>query len=72
MADWVNPVKRWNYIGEIKIDTIVLNSEMLTIEVQFSNSLSYMPVREDDFELTINSLKEKLGKKFRKYPKREP
>ena len=67
MADWVNPVKRWNHIGQIKIDTIVLNSEMLTIEVQFSNSLSYMPVREDDFELTINSLKEKLGKKFRKY-----
>ncbi len=67
LSGWVNPVKEWNHIGEIKIDTIVLDSKSQTIEIQFSISLSYMPIREDDFELTINSIREKLGKKFKKY-----
>lgn len=67
LAGWVNPVKEWYHTGEMKMDTIILNSKMHIIEVRFSNSLSFMPVREDNFELTINSIKERLGKKFKKY-----
>ena len=65
LQDWKNPHVQWEHIGAINIDSIALNEH--TIEVYFTTALSYLPIRENTYEQTKQSLKESLGRKFKKY-----
>lgn len=67
LSAWQSPHQQWKHIGEIKIDTFSIDPENAVLEIKFSTPLSYIPVREDNFQLTINSIRETLGRKFSNY-----
>ena len=62
---WKNLHLNWDHVGPINIDSIALNDQ--TIEIFFTTALSYLPIREHNYEITKNSLKESLGRKFKNY-----
>ncbi len=65
LKEWDNPHSNWEHLGAIEIDSIALNKKVMAI--YFTKALSYLPVREKNYQQTILSLKESLGKKFRKH-----
>jgi len=67
LEDWQNPHIQWNHVGKIAIDTFSINPDQELMEIQMSVPLSYIPAREDNYQLTLNSIQEKLGRKFRDY-----
>lgn len=67
IQEWKNPHTGWAHIGVIKIDSFSINFNEKKVEFQCSKSLSYLPIREENYKQTINSLKESLGKKFMDY-----
>ena len=67
LQEWHNPLYQWNHVGAIKIDTFSINPDERSIEFQFSTSLSYLPIREENYTMTINSIQESLGRKFKDY-----
>jgi len=64
---WKNPHVNWNHVGIIEIDTFSIDPDRVIIEIHFSTPLSYLPIREENYQLTVNSIKETLGRKFRNY-----
>ncbi len=67
LSEWQNPHPQWKHLGEIKIDTFSIDPNETKLRIQFSAPLSYMPVREENYLHTINSLQESLGRRFKKY-----
>ena len=67
LEDWQSPHTGWNHIGTIRIDSFSIDFDKREIEFLFSKQLSYIPVREENYELTVNSLRETLGRKFKNY-----
>jgi len=67
LQDWKNPLTEWNHIGEIKIDSVSVDSNSKNLWFKFSNPLSYIPTRENTIELISNSVDKVLRKRFSKY-----
>ena len=58
---------QWKHTGDIKIDSISVLLEDQIVRLFFSTPLSYLPVRENNYLLFRNSLRQKLGWRFRDF-----
>lgn len=67
LKEWENPLVRWQHIAKPKLDSLRINNEPGTISLFFAPGLSYYPFREDSYGIFMESIRKKLGKKFRKY-----
>jgi hypothetical protein len=67
MQSWENPIKGWSHVGKIKIDSISVLQENKTLQFFFTDPLSYIPVREENSRLLVESLKVQAGRKFRSW-----
>jgi hypothetical protein len=61
-----NLMSEWRHLGDIRFDSLSFHSNRL-IQVFFTKSLSYIPVREHEVSYIENSIKKALGRKFRNY-----
>jgi len=62
-----NIIPAWHHVGQISFDSLSYSSEKKLIQVYFSNTLSYIPVRENEFAFVQNLIRETLGRKFRNF-----
>ncbi len=67
LAGWKNPLTSLAHIGKPKIDSTKVFARDEKVTIYFSPVLSYYPFREDNSALFTESLKQALGRKFRKY-----
>ncbi len=67
LKDWKNPLTQWQHIAKPQLDSVQLRKKPGKITLYFAPGLSYYPFREDSYKLFMQSLKETIGKKFRKY-----
>lgn len=67
LEKWDNPYKNWNYLADIKLDSIAVNKRAQLVELFFNKGLSYFPVRESEYKAFNQSIKKKFGCRFRKY-----
>jgi hypothetical protein len=67
LKDWKNPLTQWQHIAKPVLDSVLVRKKPETITLFFAPGLSYYPLREDSYKLIMQSLRETLGKKFRKY-----
>ncbi|MBA4322390.1 MAG: hypothetical protein C0408_06180, partial [Odoribacter sp.] len=67
IKSWVNPLDEWKHIGKPKIDSLKIFKEDNYLKLYFSPGLSYYPIREDNYSLFVSSVRNSLGRKFRKY-----
>jgi hypothetical protein len=67
LKSWVSPLTGWKHLGKLKMDSVKIDKVRNSISLYFSQSLSYYPVREDNYSLFVRSIKSNLGRKFRKY-----
>jgi hypothetical protein len=67
LKSWTNPLKEWQHIGKIKMDSVRLYKENNSLKIWFSPILSYYPMREDLHSVFVQSIKKSLGRKYRKY-----
>ena len=66
LKKWKNPLTEWQYIGKPKIDSIRVVKSLKYIDIYFSPTLSYYPLREENQTVFIKSLKKSLRRKYRK------
>ena len=62
-----NPIPGWSHVGRTKVDSFSIHADQYRMEVFFSSPLSYVPIREQEVALVEKSVKNVLGRKFRKY-----
>ena len=67
LKEWESPHKDWNHLGTVRIDSFSIDFHQQNIEIHFSRQLSYLPVREENYEMTLESLRKCLGRKFKNY-----
>jgi hypothetical protein len=67
LKKWQSPFSEWRHLGKVKADSVSFAGSKDYMRVYFSRPLSYYPVREDSYSVFIQSVKNALGKKFRKY-----
>ena len=67
LAKWSHPFNNWQHIGIIEIDSFSVDAVEKIVTLQFSKTLSYFPIREENCDLLIGSIESVLGKKFRDY-----
>lgn len=67
LESWGNPLEDLKHIGKLKIDSLKIGEDPDKIILFFSPTLSYYPIREDNAKLFVQSLKNSLGRRFRKY-----
>ena len=67
LSSWQNPLTQWRHISKLKLDSVQVNKDAEVMTLWFAPGLSYYPVREDSYNLFIQSLKKSLGRKFREY-----
>lgn len=64
---WKNPLIQWQHIAKPEIDSVLVGKKPETITLYFAPGLSYYPLREDSYNIFMQSLGKTLGKRFRKY-----
>ena len=62
-----NPLPGWSHVGRIRVDSFSIHTDRNRMEVFFSTPLSYVPIRENEVAFMEKSVKDVLGRKFRKY-----
>ena len=67
LGKWDNPYKNWNYLANIKVDSIAVNKSAKEVQLFFNKGLSYFPVREHEYKVFNQSIKKRFGCRFRKY-----
>ena len=67
LKSWKNPLTQWQNIAIPKLDSIRFVKDPETLTLFYAPALSYYPFREESCELFIQSVKESLGRRFRKY-----
>ena len=67
LRGWVSPITDWLYPADLKFDTISVNEQRKELTIRFPADVSANPVREDTYDIIVNSLREELGRKFRGY-----
>jgi hypothetical protein len=66
MKKWENPLTEWQHIGKVKLDSAKVGKDDRSVNLYFSTSLSYYPIREESAARFNESVKEALGRKYRK------
>jgi N-acetylmuramoyl-L-alanine amidase len=64
---WNNPFPEWKQIALPRLDSIHLSQETSSLTLFYAPGLSYYPFREDSYHRFMQSVRDALGKKFRKY-----
>jgi len=67
LENWNSCFKEWQHLGEITIDSVSVLPQQLVVQLFFSKTLSYIPIRENSYYNAVQSLKDQLGRRFRKY-----
>ncbi len=67
LKNWESPLTKWRHLGKLKIDSVSSGKEKNNISLYFSSVLSYYPIREENYSLFIQSIRNSLGNRFRKY-----
>lgn len=67
LEKWVNPLKKWEHIAVPKADSVKIDEKTGMINLFFDPHLSYFPFREEECAQFLWSLKESLGRRYRKY-----
>ena len=67
LEGWENPLEDLKHIGKLKIDSIKAGEKPDRVILFFSPTLSYYPIREENAKLFVQSLRNSLGRRFRKY-----
>ena len=67
LKTWENPLNEWKHIGKLRIDSVRIPAVNKNLNLYFSPTLSYYPIREDIAALFVQSLVKSLGSRFRKY-----
>jgi hypothetical protein len=67
LKNWVNPLKEWQHIAKLRMDSVRISKERNSVSLYFTPILSYYPIREENYSLFVQSVKNTLGRKFRKY-----
>lgn len=67
LRKWENPLTEWSHIGKIKLDSVRQMPGTLFLKLFYSPALSYYPLREENVLAMQLSLKNSLGRKYRKY-----
>ncbi len=67
LEDGTSVIKGWGYPGNITIDSVSVLPGKESVEIFLSTPASYLPVRDKNLRLFKNSIKDKLGRKFRNY-----
>ena len=62
-----NPIPGWSHVGRIRVDSLSIHAEKNLLEIFFSPALSYVPIREPEVAFMEKTVKNVLGRKFRKY-----
>jgi hypothetical protein len=62
-----NPIPGWSHVGRIRVDSFSIHADKNQMEVFYSTPLSYVPIREPEVAFMEKSVKEILGRKYRKY-----
>ena len=64
---WTSPVTEWHYPAILRIDSLKVMEDSKELNIWFPIEMSYNPVREETLFRLENSIREKLGRKFRDY-----
>jgi N-acetylmuramoyl-L-alanine amidase len=64
---WTNPLVEWDYLGKVTLDSVKQGKDENNIGLYFSTILSTIPLREATCNRFTESIKEKVGRRFRKY-----
>ena len=67
LENWNSGFKEWQHLGEITIDSVSVLPQQLLVQLFFNKTLSYIPIRENSYYDAVQSLKDQLGRRFRKY-----
>jgi len=67
LKDLPNPCPEWKHIGMPKLDSVHFSADSLLLTFYYSPTLSYFPLREESCNTFLQSVRNKLGRKFRKY-----
>ena len=67
LSTWNNPLVSWGHVGQIALDSLVINHSNETIAFYFKKPLSYIPWRSEKVSVFKNSLSNKLKRKVRHY-----
>lgn len=67
MKEWVNPMVYYKHITRPVADSVTRAAGINYLKVYFQPTLSYYPLRDNDIFLIEASVREALGRKYRKY-----
>lgn len=67
LKGWVSPVPEWIYPEELKIDSVTVDEINKELNLWFSVTMSFNPIREENYTRLQNSVRDKLGKKLGDY-----
>ena len=67
LKEWKNPLLQWQHIAKPKLDSIEIDKDQERITLFYAPSLSYYPFREESSRQFTQSLKESLGRRFKKF-----
>ncbi len=67
LKSWVNPLNEWKHLGRLKIDSTRIGKEEKSVSLFFSSTLLNYPMREDTYSEVVQSIKNRLGRRFRNY-----
>ena len=67
IKSWKNPFTQWQSIAKPKLDSVLIGKMPETITLYFAPGLSFYPIREESYQILIQSLKKAIGRRFRKY-----
>lgn len=67
LENWNTGFKEWQHLGEITIDSVSVLPQQLVVQLFFNKTLSYIPIRENSYYAAVQSLKDQLGRRFRRY-----
>jgi len=67
IKSWKNPLPQFQNIAKPRLDSVLIRNDSETLTLYFAQGLSYYPIREDSYQLFVQSLKKSLGRRFRKY-----
>lgn len=64
LENWTTVFPEWNHVGRVTLDSVSLNPGMKSLDLFFSPSLSYLPVREETVSLLHVSVRDHLSRKY--------
>ena len=67
LKNWKNPFPDLQNIAKPKLDSVLIRKMPETINLYFAPGISYYPIREDNYQILIQSFKKALGRRFRKF-----